>query len=444
MKVVLIYPRFSWEETGPLQEPLGILYLASSLKKAGFEPRVLDLSFAQDLNQLDSELKGAHLVGVSSSSALLGRAIWVLEKIRQLQPSLPVVIGGPHPSADPLSALKQGFDYAVVGEGEGAIVELAEELAGGRDGLGLKGIWARKNREVIPAEERGFIPDINQISFPARDLLDYAQYFARGMIQVGVMLSRGCPHKCRFCKPMQDKLFGRKIRKRSPENVAEELELAVKITGRNFFLFRDDNLTSLGKEWFERFCRELEQRRLKIYFSAQARVNEIDEELILLMKSCGLVGIAFGAESGSQKILDYYQKGIRVEDTVRAFELCKKHKIGTHCFIILGAPQETKEDLAQTIELVKRIQPDSLSLSRLTPAPGTYLFDEAKNNGILNCSDWEEWNYFTSRTPIRWKYLDEKDLEDAEQTLRRLVPGSAYYLRRREKIKRRRSDEDFY
>ena len=427
----MIYPRFWWQETGPLQEPLGLLYLVSVLKSNGFEVELVDFTIEDGFKNLKEKLQGAVLAGISSSSALFGRAIWILRQIRQLKPSLPVVIGGPHPSADPISCLKAGFDFVQIGEGEKAIVQLARSLSKGRSPQGIDGLLSQSDKKPASFPKRNFINNLNELPFPARELVNWKAYFAKGLVQIGISAIRGCPYQCRFCKPMQDWMFGRKLRKRSAESVAEEIEQAIKITGKNFFLFRDDNLSSLGRKWFEEFRAELERRKLKIYFSAQARVNEIDEELIVLMKSCGLVGLAFGAESGSQKILDYYQKKITVEETIRAFDLCKKHNIGTHCFIILGAPVETKKDLELTIKLVERIKPDSVSISRLTPAPGTYLFEEAKKDGILNCSSWEDWDYYSNRAPIRLKHLEEKDLEEAERAIKKLVPKAKMYFRKR-------------
>jgi len=429
MRTLLIYPRFQWAEHGQLQEPLGILQIASVLTGHGHEVRFLDFTHEQNLDRLEDQVAWADAAGMTVSSVLFNRAIFILKNIKQSRPELPVIAGGPHPTADPEGTLRAGFDFAVVGEGEQSAVELFRSLENNNGGTGIAGVWTIKDRKLVPAEPRALIPDLDTIPFPTRELLDYKTYLKTGMLQVGFCLSRGCPFSCKFCKPMQDMLFGKKLRKRSPESVAEEIDRAVALTGHNFLLFRDDCLFALKREWFERFRKELEARRLKIAFSGQTRVSDMDEDTLVLLKSIGLVGLAFGVESGSQKIVDYYRKNFKVEQSHKAFELCHKHGIGTHCFIILGAPEETPEDVAKTVELVRRLKPESITISRLTPAPGTYLHQEHLAAGILNDVSWEEWDFYKNRSPIKLKYLSEEDLMRAENELRAMVAGSVLYPR---------------
>jgi len=429
MNILLIYPRYQWREMGQTQEPLGILYIASVLRNNGFGIKFLDFTFEKSLDKLSEAVQWADAVGLTTSSVLFNRAHYILQKVKSLRPDLPVVCGGPHPSADPEGTLKAGFDYIVIGEGEVSGLKLFQNIAQGRDGSGIDGVWMRKGDEIFRTPLRSFIPDLDSIPFPARDLLDYTTYLKNGMLQVGISLSRGCPFQCRFCKPMQDLIFGRKLRKRSPENVAEEIEWSVKLTNHKFFLFRDDNLASLGLSWFQKLRSEMEKRNLKFFFSGQTRVNDVSEELVKELKAIGLVGLAFGVESGSQKIIDYYNKKFKVEDSVRAFEICHQLGVGTHCFIIIGAPEETREDLQMTIELVKRLKPESITISRLTPAPGTYLHTETLKQGLLKDVSWEEWDFYKNQSPLKLAHLTEEDLREAENTLRSLVPGSVLYPR---------------
>jgi len=429
MKALLIYPRYKWPEIGQMQEPLGILYIASLLRQNGLEVRFLDFTFEQTLDRLKEAVNWADAVGMSFSSVLFSRAVHILEKIKAQRPELLVIAGGPHPTADPEGTLKSGFDYLVIGEGEQSGLELFQALSNGKDGKNLDGVWTRSGDEIIKTPLRSFIPDLDRIPFPARDLFDYQTYLKSGMSQIGICLARGCPFQCRFCKPMQDLIFGRKLRKRSPASVAEEIEWAEELTGHSFFLFRDDNLSSLGLPWFREFRTELEKRRLKIKFSGQTRVNNLSEELVREMKDLGLVGLAFGVESGSQKIIDYYNKNFKVEDSVAAFETCHRLGIGTHCFIILGAPPETRDDLQLTIDLVKKIHPESITISRLTPAPGTYLHAETIQQGLLKEVSWEEWDFYKNQSPLKLAHLAEADLMKAENELRAMVAGSVLYPR---------------
>jgi anaerobic magnesium-protoporphyrin IX monomethyl ester cyclase len=427
MKILLIYPRYQWTEHGQMQEPLGILYIASVLKKAGHEVRLLDFTVEKNLDKLADQINWAEAAGMTVSSVLFNRALLILNKIKEIKPGIPVIAGGPHPTADTEGTLKAGFDFAVVGEGEQTALQLFSALEQGRDSTGIPGAWAIKDGKIFPAPARELIPDISTLPMPDRALIDYKTYLHSGMIQVGVCLSRGCPFSCKFCKPMQDMLFGKKLRKRNPESVVEEIEQAIALTGHDFFLFRDDCLTALKMEWFEKFRAEMDRRKLKIRFSGQTRVSDLDEETLLVLKSLGLQGLAFGVESGSQKVVDYYRKSFKVEQSLTAFELCHKHQIGTHCFIMLGAPDETKEDVQMTIDLVKKIRPESVTISRLTPAPGTYLHSECIEQGILKDLDWEEWDFYKNQSPLKLRHLTEADLMKAEDEIRRIVPGSIFY-----------------
>ncbi len=429
MKALLIYPRYKWPEIGQMQEPLGILYIASVLRQNGMEVRFLDFTFKQSLDELTEAVNWADAVGMSFSSVLFSRAAHIREQIKAQRPELPVIAGGPHPTADPEGTLKTGFDYLVMGEGEQSALELFRALEQGKDGRGIDGVWTRNGEEIVKTPLRSFVQDLDTLPFPARDLFDYQTYLKSGMSQIGICLARGCPFACRFCKPMQDLIFGRKLRKRGPASVAEEIEWAIKLTGHTFFLFRDDNLSSLGLKWFQEFRAELDQRKLKIKFSGQTRVNDLSEELVKEMKDLGLVGLAFGVESGSQKVIDYYNKKFKVEDSVAAFELCHRLGIGTHCFIMLGAPPETREDLQMTIDLVKRIGPESVTISRLTPAPGTYLHSETIEQGILKPVGWEDWDFYKNQTPLKLEHLVEADLMKAENEIRAMVKGSVLYPR---------------
>jgi anaerobic magnesium-protoporphyrin IX monomethyl ester cyclase len=427
MKVLLIYPRLHYPGYGELQEPLGLLYIAASLEQSGFDVDLVDLTLAESHAVLDEPLRYADVVGFGCSTALFGRALAALEYVRKLRPDVPVIIGGPHATALPEDVMQKGFDYGVIGEGEGTVVDLLTRMAKGKKPHGTPGIISRREGELVRGPARPFIKDLDSLPHPARHLVDYPFYFANGMLHIGMFISRGCPFQCAFCKPMQDMLFGKKIRILSPENVAREMRGAVDLIGEHLFLFRDDTMAALGTEWFERFSQARRQQAIQhLCWSCQARVDQITPEMLSLMKGCGCVGIAFGVESGSQKILDYYRKRFKVEDTVKAFELCHEFKIGTHAFIMMGAPDETREDLKMTVELIKRIQPESVSVSITTPAPGSDLFREAQERGILTYESYEDADYLLNREPMRLEFLTREDLLEAHDEILNLVPHTLH------------------
>ena len=162
--------------------------------------------------------------------------------------------------------------------------------------------------------------------------------------------------------------------------------------------------------WFEEFRAELRNRGLDINWNCQSRVNQVSFELLKIMKECGCSGISFGVESGSQKILDFYRKGITVEQTINAFDMCHNLGLGTHAYIMLGAPIETKEDLELTLNILKRIKPYSISPSITTPAPGTDLYTYAEEKGIMEIKNYLDNDYFCTKMPMKLEHLTEKDL----------------------------------
>ncbi|MBS3055951.1 MAG: cobalamin-dependent protein [Candidatus Aenigmarchaeota archaeon] len=407
MKVLLVYPRFKYENSGGLQEPLGILYIASVLRKSGHDVSFIDLTFEKDFSKLNKETLDVDLIGMSSTTALFGTAKEVLKHMKSINPELKVAIGGPHPTVMTDDVLDAGFDYSVIGEGEKIILELLNGIKKGKIS-DVKGIAYRIRNKTKINKSCEFIENLDSIPFPARDMINWDEY---NISDMGLIITRGCPYNCLYCKPMQNKLFGKKIRKRSSENVADEIEEIAKIYGVKSFFFKDDTFSACGEEWIKIFGNEIEKRNLKISWTCQTRVNEVTEGFLKAMKDAGCRLISFGVESGSQKILNFYRKGITTEQTKEAFKLCKKVGILTHAYIMLGAPIETEEDMEMTYQLIKEIKPYSVQVSITTPAPGTDLGEYVKNQGILNIHNNLETDYYANEYPIKLQYLTPEKLK---------------------------------
>jgi len=408
--VLLIYPRYKYILASSLEEPLGLLYVASALRNAGYEVDLVDLTFEKNLSSIEAALERNPLaVGMSVTSPLLDRAVEVLQFIKGRVPGLPTVIGGPHASAFPDWALDSGFDYAVIGDGEQTIVSLMDGFRKG-DLTGVKGIAYKDGSGAMQQTHQEFIKDLDSIAFPDRSLIDYSRYE-----KLGFITTRGCPYQCFYCKPMQEKLFGRKIRRRSPENVVREIDEVIQRLGKRMIHFRDDTITIGGLEWFREF-EELLREKIPggIQFQCNSRVDQISDEKLSIMKSAGCAQIFFGVESGSQKILDFYQKGTTPEQAVESFRLCKKHKIQTVAAIMLGAPVESVEDMKLTFKLVKKIRPDNWIVYTTTPFPGNYLYDYAVKNKLISVSKSEQFdNAMNKRNgimPLELKHMTGADL----------------------------------
>lgn len=410
MKITLIYPRFEYKNIGNVEEPLGILYIASVLKKSGHQVYFHDLTFAKDLEVLREDICNSDLAGFSCTSPLFGIAKRVLKYIKELKPDIKTVAGGPHPTQDPESALRAGFDFVVIGEGEVTILELIRGIE--RECFdNVRGIAYKKGSDFKINPPQPFIDSLDSLPLPDRSLIDYSKYFT-----FGIMATRGCPFNCFYCKPMQDRLFGNCLRKRGVSSVVDEIEQLIKIDKHKVIYFKDDTLTAYPPDWFKDFGNELKRRGLKAKWGCNSRVDTITGDKLELMKKAGCLGLSFGVESGSQRIIDFYNKKTRVEQVIDTFSLCRKLKINTLAFIMLGAPIETREDLEMTYRLILKIKPDHWIVYVTTPFPGNYLYEYAAGRGIIRINDYLEYdnaqNSKDLKLPMQLECLTKEDIEE--------------------------------
>ncbi len=382
MKITLVYPGFSEDPSG-LQEPLGILYIASFLRSKGHDVFLIDLTFSKDEEQLKKAAKESDLIGMSSTSLIFDNSKKALNIIKKSNPKIPCFLGGSHATLSPADSLNTGFDYVIIGEGELTVLKLVNSIKNKENIKNIDGIAFKENSNVVINPRKSFLENLDELPFPARGLWDYEKYFKTGTTEIGITATRGCPYNCLYCKPMVDKLFGNKVRKRSPKNVVDEIEEIAKnyshlFKGKVKLWFKDDTLTLCGLEWFKEFKNELEKRNLSIDWGSHTRVDNVNFDLLKIMKESGLSHISFGVESGSQKILNYYRKGTTPEQAIKAFKLCKELGIKTFAYFMIGAPIETRKDLEETYQLIKKIKPDGLDVFTTVPYPGNDLYDLLK------------------------------------------------------------------
>jgi radical SAM superfamily enzyme YgiQ (UPF0313 family) len=300
----------------------------------------------------------------------------------------------------PGTLLEAGFDYVIQGEGENVIVDL---LAGKMADQGIRALH-------YPP-----IADLDSLAFPARDLLP-EKYGKRHA--ASIMASRGCPYNCSFCQPTLRKMFGSRVRKRSVWNVLEEMNQCYSELGIRYFEFFDDTFTA-DKQWVYRFCesfpRDLPSGKDPISWECLTRVNAVDEQLLSAMKAAGCHRITFGVESGCQEILDYYRKGITVEQVKEAFRLCRKVGIHTHALFMLGAPIETESSILETEQLIKEIKPDSIFISITTPLPFTDLWDDLIKRGNVTL-DWSQIDYY-HKPALKLQFMKPEQIIQARKMI---------------------------
>jgi radical SAM superfamily enzyme YgiQ (UPF0313 family) len=289
------------------------------------------------------------------------------------------------------------FDYAIYGEGEITFVDLLHALEK-HDLSTVHGLAYREYEHVRVNPPREYIQDLDQLPFPAYDLIpDLALYHPdpsnyRLTPVVNIITSRGCPNHCTFC---DRNVFGQKLRQRSPENVAEEIEFLVKQYGVREIAFVDDTFT-IGKARLLQIFTLLQQKDIQILWTCMSRVNTVDYETLAFMKKMGCWKIKFGIESGDEVILIKIRKNINLHTAKEVICSCKWLKISTSGFFIIGHPGETKESIEKTIDFALDVPFDDIVVTINTPIPGTVQYEESEQYGTLDITNTSRFNYWSA------------------------------------------------
>jgi len=400
MKCALVIPSWVPEDIFPSKtvgsqinywQPLGTLYVASNLLKAGHDVRFFNGAFMTPeaiLNAVNKFEPG--FVGIYSTAFGWQKARETAINIKRIDKNIFTCIGGPYPIAVQEYCLSNGvnsFDAAVTGEGELTVVEMLERLKMGKSLKDVQGVIYRENNRIIKNPPRPLITNLDSLPFPNRKLLgEVNRYipppamYKRKPVAV-IMTSRGCNRKCIFCFQIdKERKYG--IRYRSVENVLDEIELCIK-QGFREIKFIDDTFAQ-DYDRAMRLAMEIRERRLDFTWFASACVNQVDEALLKAFKDAGCWAILFGAESGVQKNLNAIKKGTTLAQIQKAVRIAKNVGIKVQTSYMFGIPGETFEEGLKTIDFACELNPDMASFHAITPFPGTYLYDNYGKYGTIS------------------------------------------------------------
>lgn len=385
MRIVFIEPASSELHVykGMPLPRLGIIYLATILKKAGHDVTV----YAEDIKAPDpSVLARADVVGISTITATAPRAYEYARMLGGL--GITTIMGGPHVTFLPEEALEY-CEIVAVGEAENSILPLIEALEGKRDLSSVPGIAYLQDGKMVKTPPAVPVMDLDELPSPDFTLLKGGLpkvFFNR---IVPVMTSRGCPYNCNFCSVTE--MFGHKYRSRSPERILEDIKKAISaVPGENDFhiFFYDDHFVANRKRT-RRLMELLIEEGLTFSSSAQVRVElGRDPELLKLMRKAGLDTVYVGFESVNPETLKAYNKGQSVEDIEQAIKAFHKAGIHVHGMFVFGSDEDTADTVAETTHFAKRNKIESVQYLVLTPLPGTGFYRKLEEEKRLATHYW--------------------------------------------------------
>ncbi|MBW2310078.1 MAG: cobalamin-dependent protein [Deltaproteobacteria bacterium] len=445
MRVLLINPPYTTEDRygkdlgkfGPLNEPLGLAYLAANLERGGHEVAILD---APALNLTSSDIcqymegRPYDLIGVTMLTPMYNRSVEVVRALRHAFPGITIVVGGPHPTILPRETLldNKEIDFVVIGEGEVVFLDLVNALDRAASTDDIPGIGYRKNGTVIINQPPAMISNLDDLPIPARHLLPMNAYHmtksrTKSEHAFTVSVARGCPFNCAFCC----RIFGRKVRHHSVERIVQEISILVDEFRAKEINLEADTLT-LNKHFVRSLCDELVRSGLskKIAWTCESRIDTVNEEILRKMRAAGCWQVSYGVETGSQRLLDLIHKDTTLEQVEETFKITKRVGISIRAFFMLGIPTETRQESLKTISFAKKLDARWSQFTVCTPFPGTELYDLALRDGGLQSQQWADYKTHGGWTDGSLAYVPKgRSVEEMKRFQKRAY--RAVYLRPR-------------
>jgi anaerobic magnesium-protoporphyrin IX monomethyl ester cyclase len=410
MKVLLINPPqlfYPGSDPPAGNLPLGLMYIAAVLEGAGYKAEILDafmtdssflkvgdtLEVGMPYRKIREEIRRRKpdIVGIASPfTCQAENAIRVGDIAKEVEPNILTLVGGPHVTAVPAEFLEEAknIDIAVVGEGEYTMLDITKCFEGRMNIDDVQGIaYRRIDGTVKQNAVRPFIEDLDELPYPAYNLVNMEQYLNPDKIEyrsfkdraVSMITSRGCPFNCNFCSVHLH--MGKKFRAHSVNYVINHIEYVTKKYGVKTIFFEDDNLTFDVKR-FEAICDKIIERGIRFNWETPngIRADYLTLNLLKKMKQSGCQSVFFGIESGDQCVLDnVIGKRLNLKKVVNVAKMCKDVGLRTAAFYVIGFPGEKKENMLKTVELALRLKRDfdvGMLLHVATPSLGTRLYEE--------------------------------------------------------------------
>jgi len=412
LRVCLINPpwkiaqRNVWSYMKPSFPHLGLLSLAAVLERDGIDVDIVDLAILSlDWTEIEEKIKilDYDYFGITATTPVANNAYRISRIIKRIHPRAQVVVGGAHPTVLPQEPFQKGeADFVIRGEGEEALLKLLK-------GVSLKeipGLSYRDKEGIRHIYPDGLIVDLDSLPFAAYHKIPMSLYNpgvrAERSLAIHMITSRGCPGKCTYCYTAT-----RPLRRRSAENIFEEIAVLYTKFGIKEIAFYDDIFTIYPTTVIQ-LCNLLIKNTIDISWSCFARADFVTLDLLKIMKSAGCHQIMYGIESGSEMILRNIKKEVSLIKCKEAITLTKKAGIKVFCAFMFGNPGETAETIKETVNFSIAIDPDLVMYNIAIPLPGTEMFNWAKNNNYLITENWD--NYCFGGPVMKLPTIDNKSL----------------------------------
>ena len=374
--------------------PLGILYLSAFLKRSGFSVEVFDSTF-HDFGDFEAAVRRVkpRIVGLYAN-IITRNNVLRLANIAKANGVEFVIAGGPDASEWCDKYFANGVDIIGINEGEFTLQELIPWLQekGLKDLEQVRGIMFVRDGRVQRTAPRPAIQDLDSLPWPDRDVLDMDQYFKawkshHGESSVSLITARGCPFHCAWCS---SEVFGHTHRQRSVKDVVDEM-LMLKQRYQPDIMWISDDVLTINKRWTHDFVREVKARNAQHPYECLSRADLVDREILEGLRETGCFRVWYGAESGSQRVLDSMRKGTTVAQVREAARLTQEAGMQAGFFILLGYPDETTADIRATIDFLKETRPDVVGTSIAFPIKGTEFYERVETR-IIPDENWSSRN----------------------------------------------------
>ncbi|HXH49043.1 MAG TPA: radical SAM protein [Terriglobia bacterium] len=374
--------------------PLGTLYAAALLRQKGFSVALFDSMLNDPAEGFPEAVRKHHpkIIAIFEDNfnflskmclTRMREVAFEMIDVARLAGAT-VVVHGSDSTDHCAEYLAKGADYVLVGEAECTLLEVVDSLLKDlkTDPMRIPGVAYLPNcgGQVVRSSHRPLMRDLDQLPFPARDLIDmdlYRQTWrdAHGFFSLNQVASRGCPYRCNWCaKP----IYGDSFQARTPESVAEEMWQLREKFGAEHLWFADD-LFGINNRWVQSFAGQVKRLNAVIPFKVQSRTDLMrNGEAVAALARSGCAEVWMGVESGSQKVLDAMDKGIRVDQVLQARDNLKHYGIRACFFLQFGYPGETWTDIQKTIQMVREARPDDIGVSVSYPLPGTKFYQRVR------------------------------------------------------------------